>query len=149
MSSKVDAILSFSAKFSIITAGDRMIAGSSKLWPVRDWIWLISLISPHILFNNQQTSFLIVNLSHAEIPYGINNMFLGTVREGWLSSKLRRGNQLSAAHVPFYTQNRATPIYFNHFVRKVSSMKLINACQLLTMNLTRYGFTRQPLSEKI
>ena len=38
ISSKVDAILSFSAKFLIITAGDRMIAGASKLWPVRDWI---------------------------------------------------------------------------------------------------------------
>lgn len=76
-------------------------------------------------------------------------MFLGTIREGWLSSNPRRGNQVSAAHVPFHTQNRATPIYFNHYFRKVSSMKLINARQLLTMNFTSYGFTRQPLPEKI
>jgi len=68
-------------------------------------------------------------------------MFLGTTREGWLSPKLRRGNQVSAAHVPFRTQNpRATPIYFSHFSRKVSSMKLINACQLHHHELYKLWF---------
>ena len=75
-------------------------------------------------------------------------MFLGTIWEEWLSPKSSVSARL-AAHVPFHTQNRTTPIYFSHFSRKVTSMKLIHACQFLTMNIISYGFTRQPLSEKI